>query len=174
MTHVRDRFLPPNESQISWVDADPRRAPLRNDLVTALEVALAPAVFWFIFFTPYYALRTAVIAATIVTLITFGIAFVVTWGRMASARRRGATLRSPRRRLPVALGVSVVLGVATISTSASGYPDTSIQVMLGLGAGLFAGLLLLALERFAVNVPAVSVPAVEAWTRQLSRHRGDV
>jgi len=180
MTQARSHVQPPSldlgadEKEIPWAETDPRRAPLRNDLVTALQVALCPAIFWFILFIASYDARTAVDATLIAMLITFGTAFVVTWARMTTARRRRATLRSPRRKASVALWVGVVAGVATLSNSAVTYPDRTIEFLLGLCAGISAGLILLALERFAVSVPAVTVPAVripasDEWTDRLRR-----
>ena len=160
MTQARGRIMHRGfdtefeDGQIPWLETDPRRAPLRNDLVTALQAGLSPVVFWYILFTGSYDLRTAADATVIAMLITFGVSFVVTWARMASARRRRATLRSPRSKASLALVVSVILGYATITTSAAAYPDKPVEILLGLCAGLSAGVILLALERYAVTVPA--------------------
>jgi hypothetical protein len=149
---------PDEYSRIPWVDTDPRRAPLRNDVISALQVGLSPSVFFFIFFTGYYPLRGAVAATLVMVAIATFVAFAFKWARMASARRRGATIRSPRRKLWVAAVVAIVIGVATVFTSGDFYTDRVTQLLLALAAGLSAAVILLVLESYAVSVPALPKP----------------
>lgn len=158
--HVRGGFVLGSddrevESKIPWLETDARRAPLRNDVISALEGGLGPALFWFAFFRSYYEPRTAAIAATIVAIATFGVTFVVSWARMTTARRWGATQRSPRTRARAALVMAVVVGVCATLTPPGGFSGDSFDLALGLVAGAFAGAVLLVLETFAVDVPAV-------------------
>ena len=151
----QDSGAEPEDTQIPWLETDPRRAPLRNDLVTALQFALSPVVFWFIFFDAnYHDIRTDVDATVIAMLIAFGASFVVTWGRMTSARRHRPTTRSPRSKVRLALFVGMVVGVMTFLASETTYPDRSLDAALALAAAIGAGVILLALERLAVSIPA--------------------
>jgi hypothetical protein len=166
MTLVRGRSeLPPahldehaDESRVPWVDTDPRRAPLRNDVISALQVGLCPVVFWFVFFTGYYPFRGAVAATVVMVAMAFFVSFVIKWARMASARKRGATLRSARRKLPFAVGAAIVIGVATVFTSGDYYTDPMTQLLLALAAGAAADVILLVLESYAVSVAALPPP----------------
>ena len=151
-----------SDEQIPWLDTDPKRAPLRNDVVSALQVALCPIVFWFVFMTPNYnSASGAAVAASVAMVLIFGAAFTYTWARMASARRRSATLRSPRAKVSLALRLGLVIGVATIWTSTAGFADRPVQFLLGVVAGVSAFVILLALESFAVSVPAAERPAAK-------------
>jgi hypothetical protein len=167
MSHVRGRIHMPNvgpgsskgdDYVIPWMETDPRRAPLRNDVVTALQVGLSFAVFWFIFFTGYYPVRGAIGATIVMMLLTFGVSFTVTWARMASARRRRATTRGARAKLYLAIAIGIAVTVLTVLTGATAYPERTFLILLGAIAGLTAAVILLTLETYAVNVPAVETP----------------
>lgn len=175
MTRVRGRDgdpdldAEPEDSQIPWLETDGRRAPLRNDFVTALQFALSPVVFWFIFFdAAYHDVRTDVDATVIAMLISFGASFVVTWGRMASARRHRPTTRSPRSKARLALLVGTGVGVATLLASETTYPDRSTDAALALTAAISAGVILLVLESFAVSIPAAERRPRPKPTEELS------
>jgi hypothetical protein len=161
MTRARGRVgdqdlgAEPEDREIPWLETDGRRAPLRNDLVTALQFALSPVVFWFIFFdAAYHDIRTDVDATVIAMLIAFGASFIVTWGRMASARRHRATTRSPRSKARLAVVVGLGVGVATLLASEPTYPDRAIDAALAVTAAVSAGVILLVLESFALSIPA--------------------
>jgi hypothetical protein len=142
------------DGKIPWVETDPRRAPVRNDVINALEAALCPAVLWIAYFSAYYEMRPAAIAATIVALAAFVVTFVVSWARMTTARRLRATVRTPRTRTRAALFMALGVGIAATFTGRQGFSGEIFQIALGLAAAAFAALTFLVLERFAIGVPA--------------------
>ena len=160
--HIRGRMgIAPGKADdrmIPWVETDPARAPLRNDVISALQTALAPVLFWFVFFTGYYPTRTAVGATVVMMLIVFGVAFTFKWARMASARTARETLRSPRRKLTLAVVSGLFIGAVTVWVAGSTYPDRTVQFLLGVAAGACVAVVILALERFALSVPPVERP----------------
>jgi hypothetical protein len=142
-----------SDREIPWIETDPRRAPIRNDLVTALQVALAPALFWYVFFTGAYDPATAVDATAFVMLMIFPVSFIVTWARMASARRALPTIRGPRSKLRLALFIGVLFAVLSGVASLPTYQERTFGVALSVCVGISAAVIVLVLETYAVDVP---------------------
>jgi hypothetical protein len=162
MSHARARIGGSDSQQgskrddriIPWDETDPARAPLRNDVITALQAGLSPTLFFFVFFIGYYELRMAVGATIVMMLIWAGVTFIFTWGRMKSARRRGPTTRGVRGKLRFAVIFGAILGVLTVLTGLSSFSDKTLLIAVGAAAGISAAVILLVLESYAVDVPA--------------------
>ena len=145
-----------NGSFIAWVNTDPRRAPLRNDTINALQIALPVGFVWLVFISGHDQLVGAVIGAAAIGFVFFALGFVFSWAQMITARRRGPTVRSLRSKLGLALVDGAAIGTVALTVVTHGNPARGTDFAVALAAAVVAVLIVLGLERFAFDVPAAS------------------
>lgn len=154
MSAVRLDTNADDDLPISWLNADPRRAPVRNDVINGLEAGLCPLPFWFVLFGLYYDFPASVRATVLIGVISFFVVFILSWARMTTARHSRACIRSPRTRTKPALLGSVAVALVTVYASPSRSANVTFDVAIALLLGVAAVLIALSLEQFAVSIPA--------------------
>jgi hypothetical protein len=145
-----------NWPRISWVTADPRRAPVRNDAVDGLQKAAPVALITLLFSLQDKPPVTAAGAAVAVGLVFFGLGFIFSWAQMITARRPGPTVRSYRAKLGSALVEGVLIGATVVAIIARGRTLSAVDLGLGVVAAIATVAIVLGLERLAVDVPSAA------------------